>query len=149
MQHFHHARQRQGVDRVAGLHQQRGQDGQRQRHADDEAAAAAHVGVDGDLPAELADARLHHVHADAAAGDVGDFGLGGEAGQEDQLQALVVGQAGGGFGIDQALLQRLDAQAFRIDAGAVVADLDGDEVAFLLRRQAHVALPRLAAGFAQ
>lgn len=148
MQYLDHAGQRQGVDRFAGLHQQGGQDRQGQRHADHEAAAAAQFGLDLDLPAELADTRLHHVHADAAAGDVGDLGLGREAGHEDQVQALVGTQARGGFCIDQALVAGDFAQALGVDAGTVVLDFDTDVVAFLLRGQAHVAATRLAGGFA-
>ncbi len=149
MQHFDHAGQWQCVDRFAGLHQQGRQNRQRQRHADHEAAATAQFGLDLDLPAEFADTRLHHVHADAAAGDVGDFRLGREARHEDQMQALVGAQAGGGFGVDQALVAGDFAQALGVDAGAVVLDFDADVVAFLLRRQAHMAATRFAGGFAQ
>src|SRR5690606_2089998 len=106
-------------------------------------------GLDLDLAAQLADARLDHVHAHAAAGDVGDLGLGREARQEHQLQALVRAQARRGLRIDQALLARLGAQALRIDAGAVVLHLDGYVVAFLLRRQAQPADARLAGRLAQ
>jgi len=65
------------------------------------------------------------------------------------VQAFLAAQAGGGFRIDQALLACLGAQLFRINAGAVVLHLDADVVAFLLRRQAHMAHTRLALGFAQ
>ncbi|MNV33560.1 hypothetical protein D3C71_1249310 [compost metagenome] len=149
MQHLHHAGQRQRVDVLAGLHQQGGQDRQGERHADQEAAATAQFGLDLDLAAEFADARLHHVHAHAATGNVSHFLLGGEAGQEHQVQALLAGQAGGGFRIDQALLARFLAQPLGVDAGAVVLHFDADVVAFLLCRQAHVAHPRLALRFAQ
>ncbi len=149
MQHFHHTGQRQCVDVFAGLHQQRRQDRQGERYADHETAAAAQFRLDLDLPAQLTDARLHHVHADAAAGNVGDLLLGREPWQEHQVQAFLAAQAGGGFRIDQALLARLGAQFFRIDAGAIVLHFDADVVAFLLCRQAHVAHPRLALRFAQ
>ena len=65
------------------------------------------------------------------------------------MQALLAAQAGGGFRIDQALLACLRAQLFRIDAGAIVLHLDADVVTFLLRRQPHMAHPRLALRFAQ
>ena len=55
------------ITNVAGdLHQQRRQDRQGQWHADQEAAAAAGFGLDLDLTGQLADLRLHHVHADTA-----------------------------------------------------------------------------------
>ncbi|MNW23027.1 hypothetical protein D3C71_2248640 [compost metagenome] len=56
MQHFHHPRQRQRVDVLAGLHQQGWKNGQGQWHADQETAAAAQFGLNLDLPAEFADA---------------------------------------------------------------------------------------------
>lgn len=65
------------------------------------------------------------------------------------MQALVGAQARGGFGVDQALVAGDFAQALRVDAGAVVLDFDTDVVAFLLRRQTHMAATRFAGGFAQ
>ncbi|MBB5769299.1 hypothetical protein GGR67_003403 [Xanthomonas arboricola] len=55
------------------------------------------------------------------------------------MQALVGAQAGGGFGVDQALVAGDLAQALGVDAGAVVLDFDTDVVAFLPRGQAHTA----------
>ncbi len=149
MQHLHHARQRQCIHILTGLHQQGWQNGQGQRHADHEPAATTQFRLDLDLATQFADARLHHVHADATAGDVGDLLLGREAGQEHQVQALLAAQAGSGFRIDQAFLTRLRAQLLRVDAGAIVLHLDADVVAFLLRRQAYMAHPRLPLCFAQ
>ena len=45
-----------------------------------------------DLAAELLHVPAHHVEADAAAGDVGGLLGGGEAGQEDELVDLLVGE---------------------------------------------------------
>ena len=46
--------------------------------------------VDG--AADLVDIVAHHVHADAAAGNAGDLGGGGEAGREDEFVDLRFGQ---------------------------------------------------------
>ena len=145
-QHFDHPHQGQRIDVPPDLDEQRGQDRQGQRHPDREARADADLGMDLHAAGQLADARLHHVHAHAASGQVAHFRAGGEAGQEHQLQAFVVGHARGRVGIDQALAHRAVADPVGIDAGAVVAHLDRDMVAFLLRGQPHVAAFGLAAG---
>ncbi len=44
-------------------------------------------------PACVLDVRAHHVHPDAASGDIGDRGSGAEAGPEDQLERFPIAQA--------------------------------------------------------
>ena len=43
--------------------------------------------------ADLLDRRAHHVHTDAAAGNIRDFGSGGKSGSKDQVDNLLVGQS--------------------------------------------------------
>ena len=70
---------------AAGDHQ-RGNDGQGEGNLDLQQRALARGALEIDHAADLLDVGLHHVHADAAAGDVGDLLGGGEARQEDQVQ---------------------------------------------------------------
>ncbi len=72
-------------------------------------------------------------------------GGGREAGEEDQLHAARDRTCARRFRRDQPALDRLAAHAFRIDAAAVVADLDVDLAAFVEGAQRHDALARLAA----
>ena len=62
--------------------------GQRQRQAHRECRAVARPRRDRDAPAERLDRALHHVHADAAAGNVRDRRRRREARQEDQIVDL-------------------------------------------------------------
>ena len=99
-----------------------------------------------DGAAELLDVPAHHVHADAAAGDVGGLLGGGEAGQEDQLVDLLVGQRV--VRADQAARARLREDAVRVQAAAVIAHFDGDVAALVIRVEVHGAVRRLAGGHA-
>ena len=49
-------------------------------------------GADLDAAAELFDVAAHHVHADAAARDIGDLRRGAETGLEDEVVDFVVGE---------------------------------------------------------
>ena len=87
-----------------------------------------------DGAADLLDVGAHHVHADAAAGDAGHLGGGGEAGAEDELLDLLLGHGrefglGGQPGGERLLLDLVD-----VEAAAVVGDLDDDMAAFVDRR---------------
>jgi len=78
--------------RVAGgFHDQRRDDGERQRDLDGDAGTLAGHRLDVDGAADLVDIGAHHVHADAAAGHRGDRGRGREAGCEDELVDLRFG----------------------------------------------------------
>jgi hypothetical protein len=66
-------------------------------------------GGDLDAPAERRDLVLHHVHADAAAGDLGHLGCGRESRHEDELGELRFGQLD--VGREQLRLDRLLADA--------------------------------------
>ncbi len=121
--------ERDRVRLAAGLDEQRGHDRQRERQADLGDGAAADLGRERDLAAELADHRPHGVHADAAAGDVArDLG-GREAGLEEQLRGARGVERRGGLGGDQPALDRAATDLGRVDAAPVVADVDDDVAA--------------------
>ena len=63
-----HGELRDGEAVAAGLHDQRRDDGERQRNLDGEAGAPAEHRLDVDGAADLVDIGAHDVHADAAAG---------------------------------------------------------------------------------
>ena len=77
---------RDGVAVAGALDGQRRDDRQGQRDPQPADGAAAGLGLDLDGAADGLDVGLDDVHADAAAGDVGDRGRRREPGQEDQLQ---------------------------------------------------------------
>ena len=70
------------------------------------------------LAAQAVDRALHHVHADAAAGQAGHLARGREAGLEDDLEQFVVGEPGAGR--PQAVLLGAGADALAIEAASVV-----------------------------
>ena len=73
---------------TARFHDQRRDDGERERNFDGEAHAVAGDRLHVDGAADLVDVVAHHVHADAAAGNAGDFRGGGKAGREDEFVNL-------------------------------------------------------------
>src|SRR5215469_8052984 len=66
----------------------------------------------------------HNVHADAAAGDFGDFGGGAETGLENQVNRVLVAEARSVIGFDKTIPDGLLADTFDVDAPAVVANFD-------------------------
>ena len=85
-----------------------------------------------DAPAHGDHLGANDVHADAAAGELGHGVGGGKAGREDQVGEL--GVAGLGGRVDEVLGLGLGADPVEIEAGAVVAELDADFVAFVRKR---------------
>ena len=85
---FQQADLRNRVTIAAAGDDQRRDDRQRQRNLDLDGRAAPELALNVDRAADLFDVGLHDVHADAAAGDVGDLLGSGKAGQEDQLSQL-------------------------------------------------------------
>src|SRR5208282_6012638 len=136
--HRHHVGFETDPDHHAVHHRQR----QRQGELDGHAAAA--FGFQRDATADVLDVAAHDVHADAAAGNVGDLLGGGKAGQEDQVVDLLFAQHR--VGADQAALARFLQHALGIDAGAVVLDLDDDAAAAMLGGEPDGALFGLAGG---
>ena len=103
-------------------------------------------GFHGDPSAQRLDVALHHIHADAAAGDVGNHVNGREARQENQLIDFIVVQRG--VGRHQAAVARLGQHLFPRDAASVVGHFDDDAAAAMFGAQVDRALARLAAGLA-
>ena len=77
-----------------------------------------------DLAAELLQGPLHHVHAHAAARDVGDLLGRREAGQQDETVDFLVRQ--GIRGADKPVFDGLLTDLFPVQAPPVVGDLDDD-----------------------
>ena len=103
--------------------------------------------LDVDRAADLLDVGSDHIHADAAAGDVGHLLRGREARAEDRgSNASRVGHAGGLVGGDQPALDRLALDPLGSMPAAVVGDLDVDLSAFVKGAQGKPALRRLARG---
>ena len=103
----------------------------------------AFLAGDGHAAAQRGDVALDDVHADAAAGQVGDLVGGGEARLEDEAEDLAVGQRAAGF--DQAALDCLGQDLVALQAAAVVADLDDDAAGVVVGVQRDRALRGLAA----
>ena len=147
--HAHQLDHRQLRDReaIAGaLHDQRGDDRERQRNLDDEARALAEHRLHVDDAADLIDVGAHDVHADAAAGDARHLRRGREAGREDELLDLRLRHLVDlGFG-DQTAGDRLRLDARGVEAAPVVGDLDDDVAAFVPGGEPDRALLGLAGG---
>ena len=133
-----------GVAVAAAGDGQRRDDGQRQRDLHLDGGARARAALDRHRAADLLDVGPHHVHADAAAGEVRHLVRRREAGQEDQVDQLALAQAVGLLGGDELGLDRLVADALRVDAAAVVGDLDDDLAALVEGVQRQPAFGRLA-----
>ena len=133
---------------VDAAHDERGNNGQRERNAQAQGGSLAGAGVDFDFAADFFDVGADHVHAHAAAADVGDGGGGGEAGQKDELQQFALAELGGAVGGDEAALDGLLADFFDGDAGAVVGDFDDDVAAFVAGAQLESSFGILARGLA-
>src|SRR5690606_18091617 len=98
-----------------------------------------------DFTAQGLDVPAHHVHAHAAAGQVGDLVGGGEAGLEDQVPDLGVG---GVVRHLQAALDGLAEDPRAVQAAAVVGHLDHDVPALVRSGQGDGAGLVLAGGLA-
>jgi hypothetical protein len=82
------------------------------------------------------------VQADAAAGDLGDGVAHGEAGQEQELEQLGLGELRRhAFGRQAALDDGL-AHALQVDAAAVVGHADLQHAGGVARLQHDASLPR-------
>ena len=99
--------------------------------------------ADVDGAGERAQARGHHVEADAAAGDLGDHVARGESGQQREARDFGVG--GHGVGGQQPALHGAAADVAQIEAAAVVGHLHGDDLATARHGQRDGAGARLAA----
>ena len=87
-------------------------------------------GSDLDLAAQFLDIAFHHIHADAAAGNRGDFLRGREPGGKNKIEGFFAAQLGAGG--DETFLHRLFVDAFRVDAASVILQLDDDVAALMV-----------------
>ena len=129
---------------AGALDDQSGCDGEGERDLDVDRGALAGGGLDVDQAAHPFDVGAHHVHADAAAGDVGQLLGGREAGVEDQLGGLLVADALGVRLAQQAERLGLAPDPLQVEAAAVVGDRQGDVAPLLRRRDPDAAARRLA-----
>eukprot|EP01137_Pigoraptor_chileana_P006372 Opistho-2@50673 len=148
VQDFDHRRAGNGEMLPAGAHDQAGDDGQRQRHAQRDAQPLPRLIVERDDAADPLHIGPDHVHADAPAGNGRHLGGGRQAGVEDQVQPVLFGHARGRIGRQPPVSDRLVHQPRRVDTRAVIGDGDDDLVARLARFQPQPARFRLAGGAA-
>jgi hypothetical protein len=137
---------RNGEPLVAALDDQRGNNGERQRQGDLNGRALPWRRLDVDGPAELFNVRANDVHADAAATYVGDLLRRREAGVENQPRRFAVAHAAGLLGVDDAFFDGLLLQPGRVDAAAVVGDVDPHLACLVIGPQVNRAERRLAGG---
>jgi hypothetical protein len=130
----------------SAAHHQARDDRQRQRDADPERRAEAEGVRHLDPTADALDVGLDDVHADTAAGDVGDPVGGAEARLEDQPAQLLLAHPGGILRGDRAALDRPGPDGRRVQAAAVVRDLDDDLASLVEGAQSDGPLGRLADG---
>ncbi len=132
-----------GVAFFAAGDNQRRNDGQGQRNLYSDCRASAEAGLNVDGTADLLNVRLHHIHADTASGDVGHFFRRGKSGKKNQVEDLPLRHAGCLFGGNHGAFDRLLANAFDVQAGAIVTDLDDNLPPFVKRAQNQTPGPSL------
>src|SRR5262249_23311989 len=115
-------------------------DRQRQGDANPHRGPLADGAVDVHGAADLLDVGPDDVHADAAPGQGGHRLGRREPGPEDQAQQRLRAHPAGLLGGDEALLDGPLLDPFRVDAGAVVADLGVDLAALVVGPQPHTPL---------
>jgi len=143
---FQHRELRHGEALAAGLDEERGDDGQRQRDLDRKGGADAGRGLQIDRTADLLDVGTHDIHADAASGNAGHIRGGGKARPEDEVADFRIGlRCDLGFA-RQSEVDGLGPDAVEIEAAAVIGDLDDDVPALVAGAEGYPALGRLAGG---
>ena len=125
-------------------HHLRDSGGQRQDQVKVRAPAVLAAGLD--APAQGVHFGAHHIHAYAAAGQLGHLRCGREAGHEHQVHQVVGRQ--GLFRLDQAHGQGLVADARTVQARAVVGKTDRNVVALVAELYRQRADRCLATGLA-
>ena len=110
---------------------QAGNDRQRQRHAHDHRCPDSGLRVDRERTFEELDVRLDHVHADSAAGHLGDLSGGRKTGQQDQGEQFSRRHPVElGFRLEPHG-QRLGPHGLGIDAPPIIANLDANLAIFV------------------
>src|SRR5262245_9044133 len=126
------------------LHDQRRDNGERERNLHRKAQAFASDRSHIDRAPDLLDIGAHDVHADAAAGYARDFGGRGKTRSEDEAMDLRLRHLlDVGFG-RQPVRRRLGLDLLSVEAASVVGDPDDDIAALVIRSEANGASLRLA-----
>src|SRR6266542_911974 len=123
-------RQRQDVCLSAHTERLPVEDGQSERELEPEGRAAPALALDRDGAAEERHIPLDHVQPDPAPGNLGDAFGGGEAGLENKVENLLVGQ--GALAEAKPGCGRLGEDAGTVQPPPVVADFDVDAAALLV-----------------
>ncbi len=123
-QHAFDRRQRQCVELLVGAHDECVTDRERQRQAHREHRALAGLALHVQCAAQALDLGCNHVHADAAAGLLGDRTRGGEPRLEDELHRILIAQ--GLPGRDEAERLTFVADRLQIHAAAVIGETHHD-----------------------
>ncbi len=145
LQRFQHVAQRQDQGFLAYRHGHAVEDGQGQRQADHHAGAVAGIAFQLDFATQCLDVAADHIHADTAAGQIGDRIGGGEARLEDQIPDLRIGRI---VRHVQAALGGLGQDPLAVQAATVVADLNDDMPALVRGGEGNRAGLFLAGGAA-
>jgi hypothetical protein len=126
-----HVRRGHHVALVADAHEHAVGHGEGERQAHGEGGPLPRGARDVDAPAHALQLAAHHVHADAAAAQVGHHLGGREARREDERVHL--GVAHPAVALDEAALDGLAGDALAVEAAAVVGELDDDGAAGVAR----------------
>ena len=141
---FAHGQLRDGETLFVAADDQGRNDRQGQRDLDLEMAALAARRGDIDDAANLFDIIAHHIHADTAAGQIGDFRGRGKSWREDKAMDLLLGHRGELFMGGETLFERLFTDAGGVQPHAVIGDGDDDMATFMEGLQRDDAFFRLA-----
>ena len=147
-QDLQHIAQGYGVEALRDAEEQGLDDGQGERHLEQEGGALAGKAAHADGALEAVHDRLDDIHADAASADLGDFAGGAQAGLEDEIEGVAVADPGGLLGAEDGLGDSLLDDHREIDAVAVIADLDDHLVALVIGIEADGSFGRFTGGSA-
>jgi len=124
---------------------QRGDNRKRQRNLHTNGAALPGRRLHVDSAANLFDVGLDHVHADAAAGNVGNLLSGGESREENEVVGFAVRQARGLVWAQETAFDSLLLDAIAIQSTAIVADFNIDLAALVEGAQQEASCSSLPA----
>ena len=102
------------------------------------------AGFDVDRALQAMQHALHDIEANAPAGNFGDFIGGAESGPEDKCMDFGSPKRSDSSAVMRPFLDSLVLDSLRIDAAAIVADLDDHLVALVVGREADGSMRRLA-----
>src|SRR6266481_2616206 len=141
---FDDGRKWNGEEAAPDAEEQRLNAGQREGHPKLDSCALAFTGSDVNRAFEAIENGADDVHADAAAGDFGDFAGGAEPRLEDQVHDVLIGEASGVFEFDEAVANGVFANIVQVDAAAIVADFDDDLRALMMSVEGNCSAGGLA-----